>query len=117
MSKETLAKSIREIPDFPIPGILFYDVTHDITGKPIKTHLGVNENGKVLIEMMKKSYDLLKDHPVNLKRIVKKNIKWFAAALVALTLGYGAVCYKEKHFKPAVSYTHLASVRHSVLVC
>ena len=27
MSKETLAKSIREIPDFPIPGILFSDVT------------------------------------------------------------------------------------------
>ena len=27
MSKETLMKSIREIPDFPIPGILFYDVT------------------------------------------------------------------------------------------
>ena len=27
MSKEMLAKSIREIPDFPIPGILFYDVT------------------------------------------------------------------------------------------
>jgi adenine phosphoribosyltransferase len=27
MSKETLTKSIREIPDFPIPGILFYDVT------------------------------------------------------------------------------------------
>lgn len=27
MSKETLISSIREIPDFPIPGILFYDVT------------------------------------------------------------------------------------------
>ena len=27
MSKETLIKSIREIPDLPIPGILFYDVT------------------------------------------------------------------------------------------
>ena len=27
MRKETLTKSIREIPDFPIPGILFYDVT------------------------------------------------------------------------------------------
>ena len=27
MSKETLIKSIREIPDFPIPGIQFYDVT------------------------------------------------------------------------------------------
>ena len=54
---------------------------HDITGKPIKTHLGVNENGKVLIEMMKKSYDLLKDHPVNLKRIERglrpANSIWF----------------------------------------
>lgn len=27
MSKETLVKCIREIPDFPIPGILFYDIT------------------------------------------------------------------------------------------
>ena len=27
MSKETLIKSIREIPDFPIPGIQIYDVT------------------------------------------------------------------------------------------
>ena len=27
MSKETLRRSIREIPDFPKPGILFYDVT------------------------------------------------------------------------------------------
>ena len=27
MSKETLLANLREIPDFPIPGILFYDVT------------------------------------------------------------------------------------------
>lgn len=27
MSKESIRKTIREIPDFPIPGILFYDVT------------------------------------------------------------------------------------------
>lgn len=27
MSKEKLIENIREIPDFPIPGILFYDVT------------------------------------------------------------------------------------------
>lgn len=27
MKKETLRKNLREIPDFPIPGILFYDVT------------------------------------------------------------------------------------------
>ena len=27
MNKETLKQNLREIPDFPIPGILFYDVT------------------------------------------------------------------------------------------
>ena len=27
MNKETLKKNLREIPDFPKPGILFYDVT------------------------------------------------------------------------------------------
>ena len=31
MSKETLIKSIREVPDFPIPGILFYDVTTPVS--------------------------------------------------------------------------------------
>ncbi len=54
---------------------------HDITGKPIKNYLGANENGKPLIEMMKKSYDLLKDHPVNKKRIERglrpANSIWF----------------------------------------
>lgn len=54
---------------------------HDITGKPIKGYLGANENGKPLIDMMKKSYDLLKDHPVNKKRIERglrpANSIWF----------------------------------------
>ena len=27
MSKEMLKANLREIPDFPIPGILYYDVT------------------------------------------------------------------------------------------
>ena len=27
MRKELLLANLREIPDFPIPGILFYDVT------------------------------------------------------------------------------------------
>lgn len=54
---------------------------HDITGQPIKEHLEVNENGKALLEMMKKSYNLLKDHPVNKKRIERglrpANSIWF----------------------------------------
>ena len=31
MSKETLKANLREIPDFPIPGILFYDVTTPVS--------------------------------------------------------------------------------------
>ena len=41
---------------------------HDITGKVITEYLSKSENAKPLIEMMKKSYDILKDHPVNQKR-------------------------------------------------
>lgn len=44
---------------------------HDITGRKITEYLGVNENGEKLLDMMKRSYDLLKDHPVNKKRIEK----------------------------------------------
>lgn len=41
---------------------------HDITGKVITEYLSTSENAKPLIEMMKKSYDILKDHPVNIAR-------------------------------------------------
>ncbi len=42
---------------------------HDITGKVITEYLSTSENAKPLVEMMKKSYDILKDHPINLERI------------------------------------------------
>ncbi len=41
---------------------------HDITGRKITEYLGVNEKGQKLLELMKKSYDLLKNHPINQKR-------------------------------------------------
>lgn len=44
---------------------------HDITGKVITDYLSTAENAKPLIEMMKKSHDILKDHPVNLARIAR----------------------------------------------
>lgn len=44
---------------------------HDITGRKIKEYLGVNQKGEKLLDMMKRSYPLLKDHPVNKKRIEK----------------------------------------------
>ena len=42
---------------------------HDITGKPIKEYLPTSNGGKFYVDLMKKSVELLKDHPVNLKRI------------------------------------------------
>lgn len=44
---------------------------HDISGKVIKEYLSDSENAKPLIDLMKKSYDILKDHPVNLARRAK----------------------------------------------
>ncbi len=48
MNKETLRKSIREIPDFPIPGILFYDVT-----TLLKDAASLQELSDILYEMYK----------------------------------------------------------------
>ena len=44
---------------------------HDITGKPIKEYVPKNPNAQKLYELMKKSYELLKDHPLNKERIAK----------------------------------------------
>ncbi|MDE5945884.1 MAG: cofactor-independent phosphoglycerate mutase [Oscillospiraceae bacterium] len=44
---------------------------HDITGKPIKEYIPTNPNASKLYELMKKSYELLKDHPLNKERIAK----------------------------------------------
>lgn len=42
---------------------------HDITGKVIGPHLSTAETARPLLEMMEKSFDLLKDHPVNKARM------------------------------------------------
>ena len=44
---------------------------HDISGKVISGYLSRSENAAPLIELMKKSYELLKNHPVNLARRAK----------------------------------------------
>lgn len=41
---------------------------HDISLKPIKEHLPTGLYGRKLLDMMKRSYDVLKDHPVNVAR-------------------------------------------------
>lgn len=42
---------------------------HDITGQPIKSHIPTGSAVQPLYDLMKKSYELLKDHPVNKARI------------------------------------------------
>ncbi|MBR7133694.1 MAG: cofactor-independent phosphoglycerate mutase [Clostridia bacterium] len=44
---------------------------HDISGRVIGEYLSDSKNAKPLIELMKKSYDILKNHPVNLARRAK----------------------------------------------
>ena len=44
---------------------------HDISDRVVGPYLSTSENAKPLVAMMKESYDLLKDHPVNKKRIAE----------------------------------------------
>lgn len=54
---------------------------HDISDKPIAEHLPVGANGALLLSLMKRSYELLKNHPVNRARIRQgkrpANSVWF----------------------------------------
>ena len=44
---------------------------HDISGKVVGEYLSGHKNAIPLVDLMKKSYDFLKDHPVNKKRIAE----------------------------------------------
>lgn len=54
---------------------------HDITDKKIAEYLPKGEGAEIFTQMMKQSFNLLKDHPVNLKRIKEgknpANSLWF----------------------------------------
>lgn len=63
----------------PHPGTL--TPPHDIPGRVIKEYVPTGDYTSELFDLMKKSYDLLKDHPVNQKRIAEgkrpANSCWF----------------------------------------
>lgn len=44
---------------------------HDITGKSIKRYLPSGLLGELFLDLQMKSYDLLKDHPINQKRVLE----------------------------------------------
>ncbi len=54
---------------------------HDISGKVVGEYLPKGEHSELLLSLMKKSYEILSNHPVNLKRIARglspANSVWF----------------------------------------
>lgn len=53
----------------PHPGVL--TPPHDITGKPIKEYIPMGNCVDGLYNLMVKSYEILKDHPINKDRIIQ----------------------------------------------
>ena len=78
MSKETLAKTIREIPDFPIPGILFYDVTT------------LFKNPSALQELSDTLYEMYKDKGIT-KVVGIESRGFIMGPILATRLGAGFV--------------------------
>ena len=82
MSKERLIKSIREIPDFPIPGILFYDVTT------------LFKDAACLQELSDVMYEMYKDKGIT--KIVGIESRGFVmSSALAIRLGAGVVLCRK----------------------
>ncbi len=67
--------------DIPEGYDMSFTPPHDITTKKITDYLPKGKDSSVLLDMMKKSYELLKDHPINKDRIARglnpANSIWF----------------------------------------
>lgn len=88
MSKETLIKSIREIPDFPIPGILFYDVTT------------LFQNPTALQELSDTLYEMYKDCGIT-KVVGIESRGFIMGPILATRLGAGFVPIRKPGKLPA----------------
>ncbi len=88
MNKETLVKTIRKIPDFPIPGILFYDIT---------TLFKNREALKAILDML---YDIYKDKGIT-KVVGLESRGFIMAPALAVRLGAGFVPIRKPGKLPA----------------
>ena len=88
MSKETLKKSIREIPDFPIPGILFYDVTT------------LFKDPAALQELSDTMYEMYKDKGIT-KVVGIESRGFIMGPILATRLGAGFVPIRKPGKLPA----------------
>ena len=78
MRKELLLSNLREIPDFPIPGILFYDVTT------------LFKNEECLQEMLEELYQTYKDKGIT-KVVGIESRGFILGGALAAKLGAGFV--------------------------
>lgn len=88
MRKETLLENLREIPDFPIPGILFYDVTT------------LFKNAERLKEMIDSLYELYKDKGIT-KVVGIESRGFILGGALAERLGAGFVMVRKPGKLPA----------------
>ena len=88
MSKETLIKSIRQIPDFPIPGILFYDVTTLL------------KDSEALRELSDSLYEMYKDKSIT-KVVGIESRGFIMGPMLAARLGAGFVPIRKPGKLPA----------------
>jgi adenine phosphoribosyltransferase len=88
MSKETLRKSIREIPNFPIPGILFYDVTT------------MFKDAAILRELSDTLYEMYKDKGIT-KVVGIESRGFIMGPILATRLGAGFIPIRKPGKLPA----------------
>ena len=88
MSKETLRRSIREIPDFPKPGILFYDVT------------SMFKDVAAMQELSDTLYEMYKDKGIT-KVVGIESRGFIMGGLLAARLGAGFVPVRKPGKLPA----------------
>ena len=88
MRKELLLANLREIPDFPIPGILFYDVTT------------LFKNAECLQEMLDTLYETYKDKGIT-KIVGIESRGFILGGALAARLGAGFVMARKPGKLPA----------------
>lgn len=88
MNKETLKKNLREIPDFPKPGILFYDVTT------------LFKNPECLQGMIDELYEMYKDKCIT-KVVGIESRGFILGGALAARLGAGFIMARKPGKLPA----------------
>lgn len=88
MNKETLKKNLREIPDFPKPGILFYDVTT------------LFKNAECLKGMIDELYEMYKDKGIT-KVVGIESRGFILGGALAARLGAGFIMARKPGKLPA----------------